>query len=302
MNREGDAIASHNGSMTLAAPATADLANTLAKLETWSPRHRFVTRVYATGKVRQGVLRGSVWVQSSMPADLLWETSHEIAARLQERGIHTIEGNLAVIGSSHLNFDRIPLQPLAGINVRGDVRVETNMPTRASLLLSYPSQPLLALLKARNTFGRNAAAETLAEASTVESGVFATVNRVRSASSNSVSGTTHGGALATSRIRVGDSTARQFSALATATLLSELQERSSYEMTDLLPTVGLDADTLGDRDLPFGTAVKLGTASGLVTMAGVLPDGTIFVTFNQGTDIEAIRAAQDRFVRDLASF
>ncbi|MEO0852901.1 MAG: D-alanyl-D-alanine carboxypeptidase, partial [Cyanobacteria bacterium J06648_11] len=218
MNRDGAAIAAHNSLMPLAAPATAELANTLAHLETWSPHHRFVTRIYTSGTVKRGVLQGSVWVQSSMPAELLWETSHDIAARLRERGIRTIEGDLTAIGSTYLNVDRVPLQPLEGIEVRGNVLVEPDMPDRASLLLSYPSQPLLAILKARNTFGRNASVETLAAASAGESSVFSTVDRVRSTSSNSVLGRSPA-ALATTRIRVGDSTHQRFSALATAKVL-----------------------------------------------------------------------------------
>ncbi|MEO0854893.1 MAG: GMC family oxidoreductase, partial [Cyanobacteria bacterium J06648_11] len=54
------------------------------------------------------------------------------------------------------------------------------------------------------------------------------------------------------------------------------------------------AERLSDRDLPAGTAVKTGTTAGIVSIAGVLPNGTVFAMFNQGNDTEAIRTAQDR--------
>ncbi|MEO1133989.1 MAG: D-alanyl-D-alanine carboxypeptidase [Cyanobacteria bacterium J06639_1] len=298
MNERGQAIASHNSSMKLSASLPEELASTLAHLEMRSPQHRFVTRIYTTGGIEGGVLQGHVWVQSSLPADLLWESSPDIAARLRERGIHTIAGNLAAIGSTALYFNPLPLQPLEGITMRGAVGVDTDIPDRASLLFSYPSQPLLASLKARNTFGRNAAVEILASASRSEPRVFATAQRVQRTSSNAVLKTAPS-ALATSHIRVGGSTYRRFSTLATATLLHELQQRIP-DLSSLLPTVGLDVDTLGDRDLPFGTAIKTDTTSDVVAIAGVLPDGTIFAAFNQGNDPEALRTVQDRFVRNLA--
>ncbi|MEM6447622.1 MAG: D-alanyl-D-alanine carboxypeptidase [Cyanobacteria bacterium P01_D01_bin.123] len=302
LDANGRPLASHNGTLALDVPAAAELASTLAHLQTWSPQHRFVTRIYTTGTIRDGVLYGDLWIRSSYPTDLVWEASHDIAVRLQERGLRVITGNLTAIGPTALDVDRVELQPLEGIQVRGNVRVSPDAPTNAQLLFSFSTQPLLTGLKQRNTFGRNAAAEILASASGHESHIFTTVDRIYRSSSNALE-IEAPGPEAVASVRVGKSV-RQFSTLATASLLHQLRqvtEEHQLDLTDILPTVGRDADTLVDRNLPHGAAIKAGVTHGTVALAGALPDGTLFVAFNRGPDRAAIRAIQDRFARELAS-
>lgn len=298
---DGRTTVAHNGSLALPEAAAVDLASTLAHLQMWSPQHQFVTRAFTTGTIRDGVLYGDLWIRSSAPTDLIWEDSNELAARLQERGIHTITGNVTALGRPEVAFDRLSLQPFAEIEIRGIVRVSPSVPSNARLLFGYSTQPLLDGLKARHAFGRNAAAEILAAASR-DRRTFATDERIGHASSNSLDlSVPRSGALAS--VRAAGSTA-PFSASATAALLHQIRQKGTeqqFELADVLPAVGRDVDTLGDRDLPAGSVMHSETTSGAEILAGALPDGTIFVAVNRGHDSAAMRAAQDRFVRELAS-
>src|SRR5712691_5784736 len=82
------------------------LATALAALKTFGPEHRFVTSVWASGKIDQatGTLSGDLIVAGRDPS-FHYEHAVMLARELNELGIRTISGKLIVSPGFTMNFD-----------------------------------------------------------------------------------------------------------------------------------------------------------------------------------------------------
>src|SRR5712692_1690512 len=82
------------------------LATALAALKTFGPEHRFLTSVWASGKIDQatGTLAGDLIVAGHDPS-FHYEHAVMLARELNELGIRTISGKLIVSPGFTMNFD-----------------------------------------------------------------------------------------------------------------------------------------------------------------------------------------------------
>lgn len=88
----GRALAARNEHAAFIPASTAKVATTVAALNILGPDYRFETRVLATGEVRDGALRGNLYLQGTgdpllQPQDLLG-----LAQRVRDLGVSAVEG------------------------------------------------------------------------------------------------------------------------------------------------------------------------------------------------------------------
>src|SRR5712692_2275357 len=82
------------------------LATALASLKTYGPEHRFLTSLWASGKIDQatGTLNGDLIVAGRDPS-FHYEHAVMLARELNQLGIRTVSGNLIVAPGFTMNFD-----------------------------------------------------------------------------------------------------------------------------------------------------------------------------------------------------
>ncbi|MGK7912959.1 MAG: D-alanyl-D-alanine carboxypeptidase [Synechococcus sp.] len=324
---EGVELAGHQQGLALPAASITKLATSLAALEIWGPEHRFTTRVYTTGEVRDRILHGDLIVMGSGDPYFVWEDSFEIASQIARMGIRHITGDFKVVGSFHMNYrtdrDRSaellrwgmhqslwpqaartqyikwaiqhPLAPIPNLSFSGDIIAAPafasgSLPDDASLLVEHESAPLTTILKILNSYSNNAMAHILAQQMGGISAVRATVAPWVPSGEMQV------------ETASGLGRGNQFSSRAVVELLTALDARATsagLQLEDWLPVIGDDPGTLENRTAPPGTTAKSGTLNSVATLAGILPDRTYFVLLNQGWDLETIRALQDQLLREV---
>ena len=324
---DGLELAGHQQGLALPAASITKLATSLAALETWGPEHRFTTRVYTTGEVRDRVLYGDLIVIGSGDPYFVWEDSFAIASHISRMGIRHVTGDLKVVGPFHMNYHlnrarsaellrwgmhqslwpqaartqfvkwavRNPLAPRPNLSFSGDIIAAPSfasgsLPDDASLLVEHESAPLTTILKVLNSYSNNAMANILAQQMGGISTVQATVAPFLPSGEMQV------------ETASGLGRGNQFSSRAVVELLAELDERATaagLQLQDWLPVVGDDPGTLARRTAPPGTTAKSGTLNSVATLAGTLPDRTYFVLLNQGWDLATIRSLQDQLLREV---
>jgi D-alanyl-D-alanine carboxypeptidase/D-alanyl-D-alanine-endopeptidase (penicillin-binding protein 4) len=177
---------------------------------------------------------------------------------------------------------------------------------RARLLLRHRSLPLRHLLKLMNVHSNNEMAQALADAVGGASVVAQHAAQATGLPQTEIQ------LLNGSGLGVGN----RISPRTVCALLMALQERLQLPLltrtgglltvADTFPIAGKDMDgTIFDRKIPVHAAVKTGTLNTVSALAGVLPTrdrGLVwFAIINQGTNIEGLRAEQDRLLQTLVN-
>lgn len=319
---DGLELAGHQPGLALPAASITKLATSLAALEIWGPTHRFRTRVYTTGEVRDRVLYGDLIVVGGGDPYFVWEDSFAIGSQIARLGIRHVTGDLKVVGPFYMNYYdnrdrsaellrwgmhqslwpqeartqfvkwtlRHPLRSVPNLSFSGDIVTAAALPEEASLLVEHESAPLTSILKALNSYSNNAMADILARQMGGLSVMRQTVAPLVPSGEMQV------------ETASGLGRGNQFSSRAVVELLMALSERATaagLQLEDWLPVVGEDPGTLRRRTAPAGTAAKSGTLNSVATLAGILPDRTYFVLLNQGWDLATIRDQQDRLLREM---
>ena len=101
-------LAEHRGKIPLPAASLTKIATSLAALSYWGTNHKFTTKIYLTGKIRNGVVEGDLVVEGDGDPLLVWEEAIAIGNSLNQLGIRKIQGNLIISGNLIFNYKSQP--------------------------------------------------------------------------------------------------------------------------------------------------------------------------------------------------
>jgi D-alanyl-D-alanine carboxypeptidase/D-alanyl-D-alanine-endopeptidase (penicillin-binding protein 4) len=94
--RGDTAVLSHGAALPMQPASTIKLVTTLVGLERLGPAFRGRTELRSVGDVKDGVLRGSLYVKGGADADLAGEHLEDMLRALRYQGIERIEGDLVL--------------------------------------------------------------------------------------------------------------------------------------------------------------------------------------------------------------
>lgn len=322
-------LASHQGTVPLSAASLTKIATTLAVLQTWSLDHQFVTRLYHTGSVVDGVLQGNLIVEGGNDPLFVWEEAIALGNALNRAGIRQVEGDLLVLGNFAMNYldDSVasarllrqamdqrqwspeitqqyqaiaPEIPKPQVAIAGSVQEVQTLPNEAKLMLQHRSLTLADILKLMNIYSNNAVAEMLASSlggGQEVAAIAAELANVPVAEIQLINGS-------------GLGTENQISPRAATAMLMAIDQLLKKQRTltifDVFPVAGRETKgTMQERNLPSGIALKTGTLNQVSALAGVIPTqehGEVwFAIVNNGTwDIRGYRQQQDRLLQNFA--
>jgi D-alanyl-D-alanine carboxypeptidase/D-alanyl-D-alanine-endopeptidase (penicillin-binding protein 4) len=327
-------LAQYQGKTRLPAASLTKLATTLLALDHWPTDHRFVTKIFATGSLQEGVLTGDLVVQGGGNPFYVWESAIALGNRLNELGIRQVTGRLVIDGVFVMNFERDralagelfrqgldsrlwgyeadvqyqtlpPGTPEPQVEILGGVALESvaslDNPT---LLVQQKSLPMVALLKQMNIYSNNIMAELLVDvlggARVLEQGMVK-LAKVAPAEVQFINGS-------------GLGPENQISARGACQVLTAISNRLEADglgLPDVMPIANKDPGTLEIRTLPQGIMAKTGTLWNVSTLAGVIPAGEkpvqslkqphtlCFAIMNQGSNIDLFYDEQDILVDQL---
>lgn len=321
-------LASNQGTLPQSAASITKVATSLAALERWGPHHRFLTRVYHSGKRVGGTIEGDLIIMGEGDPLLVWEEAIAMAAALQGQGIEKITGKLMVVGDLPFNFQtqtqttaqnfhrafhedlwspqvKRQYQAIAAhvppprIWIQGGYGTAPTMANPGTLVLTHQSLPMGEILKKMNIYSNNAMAQTLADRLGTADDVAkmaATAAGVPPGEIQLINGS-------------GLGVENRISPRAACGMFRALEvhfQPLGIQVADLFPVTGRDHQgTMSDRQLPQGVALKTGTLNQVSALAGLIPTsdrGTVcFALLNYGNDIMGFRRDQDRFLQDLAN-
>lgn len=329
-----DVSASNLGKTPLPAASLSKIATTLAALHKWGANHQFMTDVYFTGEINQGVVTGDLIIQGTGDPLFVWEEAIAVGNTLNQLGVKQIEGNILVTDKFYMNFesqslaagkllqqalDRNLWQPeitqqylqmpvgtkQPKVATRGQVQQIQQLPANAQLLISHHSLPLAEILRQMNIYSNNEMAQILAD-------LMGGADRVAQSSAE-IAG------FPTTEIKLvngsGLGEENKISPRAVCQMLivsDRLLQSHNYSVADLFPTAGRDlVGTVRDRDLSKGIAIKTGTLDNVSALAGVIPTidkskstakrplNIYFTIINYGRPAQYFRQQQDNLVKEL---
>jgi D-alanyl-D-alanine carboxypeptidase/D-alanyl-D-alanine-endopeptidase (penicillin-binding protein 4) len=312
------------------------LATALAALKTFGPEHRFLTSVWAGGKIDQvtGTLNGDLIVAGRDPS-FHYEHAVMLARELNDLGIRRVSGKLIVSPGFSMNFDPsttrsgeqlrdaldttrrstvamqawtderklvndvVSLRTVPSVVVLGEVTVGAT-PPEASALLTHKSSKLVDILKVLLCYSNNFMAERIGDTVGGPQVVRAMLlEKLKINADEFFISSTSG--LGTNRV-----TPRAMMIILRG--LSEELKHEKLSLSDILPVAGIDPGTLEDRfttDLARGSVVaKTGTlartdggASSLVGQMQTKSGRVIFfVILNEHGNVLRFRQNQDDIV------
>ncbi|QKM63728.1 D-alanyl-D-alanine carboxypeptidase/D-alanyl-D-alanine-endopeptidase [Polynucleobacter antarcticus] len=104
--------------------STMKLITTLTGLDILGPQYRWITKLYTDGLIRQGTLKGNIYLQGSGDPKLIPEELAKMMKALQKLGIQKIDGNLffdrSAYAPSVMEHNTIDGEPLRAYNVPPD--------------------------------------------------------------------------------------------------------------------------------------------------------------------------------------
>lgn len=318
--------ANHRGKIPAPAASLTKIATTIAALKTWGLEHRFTTRLYTTGTIQEGVVRGDLVVEAGGDPLFVWEEAIALANRLEKLGLKRIEGDLVIVGNWQMNFQDNPLRsgemlkqalnsqnwsysiekqyqeiqnsfPRPKIIITGTVKTRAQKPSNAQLILSHHSLTLREILRLMNVYSNNKIAESLARqigGGPSIASIAATVAKVPPEEIILVNGS-------------GLGEGNRISPRAAARMLMALDmmlEGTNYNLGDLFPVAGIDyKGTIEHRHIPRGIVCKTGTLAVVSALAGVVPTAekgkVYFAIINYGNGLDNLRKQQDTFLQNL---
>ena len=118
------AIVSWRASEPMNPASTMKLLTTLASLDILGPQYRWRTNIYTDGFIRQGVLKGNIYLQGTGDPKLTPEELAKLMKDLQALGIYKIDGNLffdrSAYAASAMEQSTIDGESLRAYNVPPD--------------------------------------------------------------------------------------------------------------------------------------------------------------------------------------
>lgn len=319
-------LANHQGNIPVSAASLTKIATTLAVVGKLGIEHQFVTRVFYTGSIEEGILQGDLMIEGNRDPFFVWEEAIALSNSLNQLGIREVKGNLWVNQDFYMNYQADPLvsakllqqglqprlwskevqQQFLTLNlknppqltIQGEVKLINKISPSAQLLLEHQSLPLVEIIKQMNIYSNNEMAQMLAEV-------------VGGASEVARYGVEKTG-VATSEIQLvngsGLGIANRISPRAVTRMLmaiDNLLQPHNLEVADIFPLAGRDQlGTMKNRHLPEGIAIKTGTLNEVSALAGVIPldqgRRVWFAIINHGWQIEQFRQQQDQLLQTLA--
>jgi D-alanyl-D-alanine carboxypeptidase/D-alanyl-D-alanine-endopeptidase (penicillin-binding protein 4) len=320
-------LADHQGNLPASGASLTKIATTLAAVETWPLDHRFATRFYSTGEVKNGVLEGDLIIEGQGDPLFVWEEAIAVGNGLHQLGIRQVKGDLIVTGKFAMNFQTDPLK--AGellkigldqskwsketqkafkslpsgtqapqVKILGMVRASQIRPENARLLLRHQSLTLTELLRQMNIYSNNVMSEMLAELLGGPAAVDAINTKITGVGAEEIQLINGSGLGVENRL----------SPRAVIEILKALDRKLAnqpIQVADLFPVGGRDTKgTMQWRAIPKGVMIKTGTLAQVSALAGEIPTqerGKVwFVIMNAGSgNIEGFRNQQDRVLQAL---
>jgi D-alanyl-D-alanine carboxypeptidase/D-alanyl-D-alanine-endopeptidase (penicillin-binding protein 4) len=320
-------LADHQGNLPASGASLTKIATTLAAVETWSLDHRFATRFYSTGEVKNGVLEGDLIIEGEGDPLFVWEEAIAVGNGLDQLGIRQVKGDLIITGQFAMNFQTDPLkagellkigldqskwsketqkafQSLPSgtkapqVKILGMVRASQIRPENARLLLRHQSLTLTELLRQMNIYSNNVMSEMLAELLGGPAAVDAINTKITGVGAEEIQLINGSGLGVENRL----------SPRAVVEILKALDRKLANQpikVADLFPVGGRDTKgTMQWRAIPKGVMIKTGTLAQVSALAGEIPTqerGKVwFVIMNAGSsNIEGFRNQQDRVLQAL---
>lgn len=326
--------ASHLGKTPLPAASLSKIATTLVTLHKWGANHQFITDIYFTGKINQGVVMGDLIIQGTGDPLFVWEEAIALGNALNQLGIKKIQGNILVTDKFYMNFEsqslaagkllqqaldpnlwqseitqqylQMPVgtkQPK--VIITGQVQPIQQLPVKAQRLISHRSLPLAEILRQMNIYSNNQMAQILAD-------LVGGADDVAQSSAK-IAGFPEAEIKLINGSGLGEENKISPRAVCQMLMVSDrLLQSNNYSVADLFPTAGRDlVGTVKDRDLPQGTTIKTGTLDNVSALAGVIPtsdqskgadaqgNNVYFSMINYGRPVQYFRQQQDNLLNEL---
>lgn len=316
----------NRGKIPLPAASLTKIATTLGALDKWGAKHQFVTDIYSTGEITDGIITGDLIVKGSGDPFFVWEEAIALGNALNQWGIKEVQGNLLVTDKFYMNYQdqALPagellqqaldlklwqgevtsqyLQMPVGtkqpeIVIAGEVKLINQVPESAKLLIRHRSLPLAEILRQMNIYSNNAIAQMLADLVGGADAVAQASAKIADFPPAEIKLINGSGLGEENRI-----SPRAVSQMLKA--IDRLLKVDSLSAADLFPTAGKDiVGTMQNRGLPTGTTIKTGTLNNVSALAGVIPTsdrGNVYFTIiNYGPPVEYFRQQQDLFLGEL---
>ena len=319
-------LASHQGTRPVAAASLTKIATTLATLGKLGADYQFVTRVYHTGEIEAGILKGDLIVAGNGDPFFVWEEAISIANTLNQLGIREITGDLIVNKKFYMNyeseaktaakllyqaldvdswssevtktFQSLPITtPRPELSIKGKILVMRGIPTNTKLILIHKSLPLVEILRQMNIYSNNKMAQMLADEVGGASEVARYVVKKTGVAAEEIQ-LINGSGLGVEN-RMSPRTASRM-----LLAIDIMLEPFNLEVLDIFPVAGRDSiGTMENRNLPSGTTVKTGTLNQVSALAGYIPldeeRRVWFTIINSGWQIDHFRKQQDKLLQKL---
>lgn len=320
-------LASHQGKTPLSAASLTKIATTLAALGKWGADHQFVTKIFYTGEIKEGILQGDLIVLGEGDPFFVWEEAIALGNALNKIGLREVKGNLLINHQFYMNyesdalkagkllkqaldpklwsssvkqqFQQLPITtPRPQVVITGEVQLPKFAPTKPQLLLTHNSLTLSDILMQMNIYSNNKMSQLLADeigGAQKVANYAATVTGLNPSEVQLINGSGLG-----MENRISPRAASQM-----LIAIDNLLKPHKLDVMDLFPVAGRDnVGTVEDRSLPTGMAVKTGTLNQVSALAGVIqldPERRVwFSLINYGWQIQYFRKQQDLFLQSLA--
>lgn len=333
---DGTVIASQSADEKFNPASAVKLATAFAALKNLGPNHRFLTSVWANGKIdaATSTLNGNLVISGRDPS-FRYEHAVMLARQLNDLGIKYVTGNLIIAPGFTMNFDwsyqrsgeelrnsmdsmtrpagatrawlderlllgdQRSLSSVPDVKIAGEVVIGAAPPQATPLLIRRSSQ-LLDILKVLLCYSNNFMAERIGESLGGPDSVRSLVISSLKVNPDEVSLAT------TSGLGINRVTPRAMMLILRG-LRDELK-KNNLKLSDILPVAGIDPGTLEDRYTDAtargsvvaktGTLVRTdGGASALVGQMNTKSGRVLlFVIFNQRGNVNSFRYNQDAIV------
>lgn len=319
-------LGDNQGKIPVPAASLSKIATTITSINTWGFAHRFLTKVYTTGAINNGILEGDLIIEYGGDPLFVWEEAIVLGNKLQQLGINQVKGDLIVVGSWQMNFEDSPLKSAemlkqsldsknwskiiekqyqemknkpvrSSIEIQGLVKKVDILPDNTQLLLTHQSLTLREILRSMNVYSNNKIAESLAQQMGGGAKVAQLASKIANVPPEEILLINGSGLGVDNRI----------SPRASCRMLMALErqlEGSNFNFGDLFAVAGVDKKgTVEYRNIPYGIPSKTGTLSVVSALAGVIStrerENVYFAVINYGSDIEDLRRKQDVLLRNL---
>ena len=318
-------LANYQGTNPLPAASITKVATTLVALQTWGPKHQFVTLIKATGPVSKGVLHGDLVIQGGEDPFFVWEDAIALGNTLNQMGIERVDGNLAVMGKFYMNYHSDPLiagnllrlglnaqiwpkeaqtqyltltkgTPQPQVVIAGSVQTITS-PSKMLPLVLHLSLPLTEILKQMNLYSNNVMAEMLANSVGGAKVVAQKAAKAAAVPAAEIQLKNGSGAI--------ENRISPRAACAMFIAIENYLKPRQMSIADVFAISRQDLGILKDRPLPPLSVVKTGTVRNISAVAGAMPtqrQGSVwFAIMNIGDDKKELEAQQDTLLQSLLS-